>query len=438
MAKKIVVIGGGFAGYNFIKYVGDSGYQITLVDRNNYIFFPPLLYQVATGFLEPSNISYPYRKMIRNKKNLRFKMGELLRINSEEKQVILSTGSLEYDYLVLATGTETNYFGMENVKSGAIPMKTINDAIEMRNYLLKQMERATTLTHNQDALRRILNIVVVGGGPTGVEISGMLAEMVASVFNKDYPEIRNSGVPIQIYLIDGAQQLLSPMSTRSQEDTLKDLKRLGVHIVLGSYVKDYIDHTVILANGTKIETENLIWAAGITSSVFDGLPSDVYGPGKRLICDAQNQLVSVNDIYAIGDTSFQTTDSNFPKGHPQVAQVALQQGKNLASNFNRMLSGKDFVPFHYKDKGSMAVIGRNMAVADLPPKLHFNGFIAYFIWGVIHLLSLIHYRNRFTTFYNWVVAYFTKDQALRMIIRPETKGGQRKGPSKNIEEISKI
>ena len=421
MGKKVVVIGGGFAGYNFIRYLDHLDYSITLVDRNNYIFFPPLLYQVATGFLEPSNISYPYRKMIRNRKNISFKMGELVRVLPGEKRVELTTGILEYDELIIATGTETNYFGMQNVKNNAIPMKTINDAIEMRNYLLRQMERATTMLDDPESLRRILNIVVVGGGPTGVEISGMLAEMVTSVFRKDYPEIRNSGVPIQIYLVDGAEQLLKPMSVRAQQNTFKNLEQLGVKILLGSYVKDYIDHEVVLANGTVIATDNLIWAAGITASAFEGLPDEAYRAGKRLMTDAYNQVAGLPNIYAIGDTSILTSDAAFPNGHPQVAQVALQQGKNLANNFKRKLSGKAPVPFKYHDKGSMAVIGRNMAVADLPPNLHFKGFIAYFIWGFIHLVSLVHYRNRFTTFYNWVVAYFTKDQALRMIIRPGTK-----------------
>lgn len=431
MKKKIVVIGGGFAGFNFIKNLNHSEYSITLVDRNNYIFFPPLLYQVATGFLEPSNISYPYRKMIRNRDNLSYKMGELVEILTDEKRVLLTTGELDYDYLVLGTGTETNYFGIENVKNKAIPMKTINDAIEMRNYLLSQMEKATTLLHDPKRLRKILNIVVVGGGPTGVEISGMLAEMVTSVFRKDYPEIRNSGTAIQIFLIDGTQQLLSPMSKQSQENTYKDLKKLGVNIMLGNYLKDYVDDKVIMSNGDEIETENLIWAAGITSSVFEGLPAEVYGRGKRLITDAYNQVVGCSNIYAIGDTCIQITDKSFPDGHPQVAQVALQQGKNLATNFKRLLTGKELVSFTYKDKGSMAVIGRNMAVADLPPNLHFKGFIAYFIWGFIHLISLVHYRNRFTTFYNWVVAYFTRDQALRMIIRPVAKG---KGIAEPIRE----
>lgn len=421
MKKRIVVIGGGFAGYNFIKNLNHPDYHIVLVDRNNYLFFPPLLYQVATGFLEPSNISYPYRKMIRNRRNISFKMGELIRIEPDKKRILLTTGELDYDYLVLATGTESNYFGMANVKNNAIPMKTINDAIEMRNYLLNQMERATTMLDNPGQLRKILNIVVVGGGPTGVEISGMLAEMVASVFYKDYPEIKNTGVPIQIFLIDGQSQLLSPMSRASQVNTYRDLKNLGVNIILGCSVKDYTDNQVELTDGTYIETENLIWAAGITGSFFEGIPKEFYGRGKRLIVDAYNQIIGLSDIYAIGDNCIQTTDKSFENGHPQVAQVALQQGKNLAYNFINVIKAKALHPFTYKDKGSMAVIGRNKAVADLPPKLHFRGFIAYFIWGFIHLISLVHYRNRFTTFYNWVVAYFTKDQALRMIIRPETK-----------------
>jgi len=348
-------------------------------------------------------------------------MGELIRIEPDKKRILLTTGELDYDYLVLATGTESNYFGMENVKNNAIPMKTINDAIEMRNYLLNQMERATTMLDNPGQLRKILNIVVVGGGPTGVEISGMLAEMVASVFYKDYPEIKNTGVPIQIFLIDGQSQLLSPMSRASQVNTYRDLKNLGVNIILGCSVKDYTDNQVELTDGTYIETENLIWAAGITGSFFEGIPKEFYGRGKRLIVDAYNQIIGLSDIYAIGDNCIQTTDKSFENGHPQVAQVALQQGKNLAYNFINVIKAKALHPFTYKDKGSMAVIGRNKAVADLPPKLHFRGFIAYFIWGFIHLISLVHYRNRFTTFYNWVVAYFTKDQALRMIIRPETK-----------------
>lgn len=421
MAKRIVIIGGGFAGLNLVKNIKGNDYQVTLVDRNNYIFFPPLLYQVATGFLEASNISYPYRKMLRNKTNLRFKMGEVLRLVPEENKIVLSTGELEYDYLVFATGTVTNYFGIENVKKKAIPMKTVNDALEMRNYILSQVERATTFIHDKNKLNKTLSIVVAGGGPTGVEISGMLGEMWNSVFRKDYPEFEKAQIQNHIYLVDGAPQLLSPMSKKSQEDTFKALEKLGVKIILNTQVTDYADDKVLLSNGQIIETENLIWAAGVTAQVFEGIPQACYGRGKRLITDAFNKVEGLENVYALGDTCIQTTDTNFAEGHPQVAQVALQQGKNLAKNFARLSKNKALIPFAYKDKGAMAIIGRNKAVADLPPNLHFKGFVAWFIWIFIHLVSLVHYRNKITTLYNWVVSYFTKDQALRMIIRPFVK-----------------
>ncbi|WP_214228301.1 NAD(P)/FAD-dependent oxidoreductase [Pedobacter sp. B4-66] len=418
MKKRIIIIGGGFAGLNVARNIDNKEYQITLVDRNNYIFFPPLLYQVATGFLEPSSISYPYRKMLRNKSNLNFKLGEVLNVIPEQNKIILTTGELEYDYLVFATGTETNYFGMENVEKKAIPMKTINDALEMRNYFLRQLERATTFTSYKNRLKKVLTIVVAGGGPTGVEISGMLAEMQTSVFRKDYPEFEKVRIQSHIYIVDGSAQLLSPMSKKSQDDTYRKLEEMGVKIILNAQVTDYVDDKVILSNGQFIETENLIWAAGVTSQLFNGIPSEYYGRGRRLITDAHNKIEGLKNIYAVGDTSIQTTDSDFPGGHPQVAQVALQQGKNLANNFNRLLRNKPLTPFKYNDRGSMAIIGRNKAVADIPPNLHFKGFIAWVLWIFIHLISLVHYRNRITTVYNWIVAYFTKDQALRMMIRP--------------------
>ncbi len=421
MTKRIVIIGGGFAGLNLATNIKSNKYHITLVDRNNYIFFPPLLYQVATGFLEPGNISYPYRKMLRNKSNINFKLGEISEVLPEQNKVLLTTGELEYDYLVFATGTETNYFGMESVKKKAIPMKTINDAIEMRNYILKQMEVATTLISDKEKLHKKMTIVVAGGGPTGVEISGMIAEMQTSVIRKDYPEFEKAGVQSDIYLVDGAAQLLTPMSKKSQDDTFKALTKLDVKVILNAQVKDYTGDKVYLSNGQIIETENLIWAAGVTAQVFNGIPKESYGPGKRLITDSNNKVEGLQNVYAIGDTCLQTTDSNFPNGHPQVAQVALQQGKNLAKNFTRIAENNSLVSFKYKDKGSMAIIGRNKAVADIPPKLHFNGFIAWVIWIFIHLISLVHYRNKVTTLFNWITSYFTKDQALRMIIRPTVK-----------------
>ncbi|HFK5529393.1 TPA: NAD(P)/FAD-dependent oxidoreductase [Elizabethkingia anophelis] len=419
MVKKIVIIGGGFAGINLVNNLKKRGYHITLVDRNNYLFFPPLLYQVATGFLEPSSISYPYRKMLQHKSFIHFKMGEVRRIIPHENRIILSAGELSYDYLVLATGTKTNYFGLENVKSKSIPMKNIDDALEMRNYILEQLEKATTLYSDQKELRKALTIVVAGGGPTGVEISGMLAEMKTSVFKKDYPELNQIGVKGNIYLIDGASTLLSPMSKQSQQSTYESLKKLGVNIILNTIVSDYHDDKVFLSNGEIIESKNLIWAAGVISQTFEGLSMECYGKGKRLITNAYHQVLGYNNIFALGDTCILMNDPKYPQGHPQVAQVALQQGKNLAHNFRLLLKKKPLKPFLYHDKGSMAIIGRNKAVADLPSGISFKGFIAWFIWVFIHLISLVRYRNRVTTLSNWIVAYFTKDQALRMIIRPK-------------------
>lgn len=421
MVKHIVIIGGGFAGLNLVKKLKSKKYNVTLVDRNNYTFFPPLLYQVATGFLEPSNISYPYRKMFRNRSNLNFKLGEVVRINPKKNKIVLTTGELQYDYLVIATGTETNYFGMENVRKKAIPMKTINDALEMRNYILKQLERATTFTSDSDRLKKILNIVIAGGGPTGVEISGILAEMQLSVFRKDYPEFEEVALKSNIYVVDGSSQLLSPMSQKAQENTYEALKRMGVKIILNAQVTDYINDEVLLSNGEKIETENLIWTAGVTSQVFEGISSKCYGKGRRLMTDAYNKVKGLKNVYAIGDTCIQTTDKSFPSGHPQVAQVALQHSNNLAKNFMALAKKKSLTSFKYNDKGAMAIIGRNKAVADIPGNYHFKGFFAWLIWIFVHLVSLVHYRNKITTLYNWIISYFTKDQALRMMIRPLKK-----------------
>lgn len=417
---KIVIIGGGFAGLNLAKeLVNQNEIQVTLVDKNNYNFFPPLIYQVATAFLEPSSISYPFRKLFAGKKNLQFRLGNLVKVIPSENKIILNNGELEYDYLVFATGAETSYFGMENVKKNAIPMKTLNDAIVMRNTLLKNLEKAAICTDKRER-RKLLTIVVAGGGPTGVEVSGMFAEMRKNILLKEYPEL--STTASNIYLVDGANALLSPMSKESQEDTLEAITKLGVVVKLNTTVTDYIDDVVYFANGETIKTKNLIWAAGVTAKVFEGIPAESYGRGRRMATDAFNKVNATENIYAIGDTCIQLTDEHFPNGHPQVAQVAIQQGINLAKNFIAMTQNKPLKPFVYNDKGSMAIIGKNKAVVDLPkPKMHFKGFFAWVIWLFIHLISLITYRNRIKTFYNWMIAYFAKDQSLRMIIRPDKK-----------------
>lgn len=414
--QHIVIVGGGFAGINLINHLDSSlPYEITLVDRNNYNFFPPLLYQVATGFLEPSNISFPFRKMFQEKKNVRFRMGELLEIFPTEKKILLSTGELHYDYLVLATGTMTNFFGNDRVREKALPMKTINDALEMRNYLLMLAEAAASVTDAEER-KKFSNIVVAGGGPTGVEISGMLAEMKKSILVKDYPELNAEN--IHIYLIDMSPAVLMPMSRKAQENTYKTLINLGVIIKLKVGVKDYQDEQVILTDGETIQSKTLIWTAGVTAQRFKGVPETSYNKRNRLMVNEFNMVEGMNAIYAIGDTCVQSGDPAFPEGHPQLAQVAIQQGTRLAKNFARMEGNKPLQSFRYKDKGSMAIIRRNKAVADLPGKVFFKGFFAWLIWLFVHLFSLISYRNRVKTLYNWGTSYFTRDQSLRMIIRP--------------------
>lgn len=417
---QIVIIGGGFAGINLAKeLVNQKGIEVILVDKNNYNFFPPLIYQVATGFLEPSSISYPFRKFFAGKKNLQFRLGELQKVIPAENKIILNNGELNYQYLVFATGAETSYFGMENVKKNAIPMKTLNDAIEMRNALLKSLEKAAICKDIHER-RKHLTIVVAGGGPTGVEVSGMFAEMRKNILLKEYPELKTSAS--NIYLVDGGNSLLSPMSKESQSDTLEAVTQLGVVVKLNTKVVDYKDDTVFFADGKIIQTKNLIWAAGVMAREFEGIPPESYGRGKRMATDPYNKVNATVNIYAIGDTCIQTSDADFPAGHPQLAQVAIQQGLNLAENFKRMIQNKPLKPFKYNDKGSMAIIGKNKAVVDLPkPKMHFKGFLAWMIWLFIHLMSLITYRNRLNTFYHWMIAYFSKDQSLRMIIRPDKR-----------------
>jgi len=417
--KHIVIIGGGFAGINLAQNIakGDN-FRITLVDRNNYNFFPPLLYQVATAFLEASNISYPFRKLFRDKKNVSFRNAEFMSVNPAENMVSLSNGMLSYDYLVFATGAQTNYFGMDNVQKNALPMKTLNDALELRNHILQQLEEASCSTDLQE-IKKKLTVVVAGAGPTGVEVSGMLAEMNANIFAKDYPELNKLGFAGEIYLVDGGANVLAPMSASSQDVTYNALEKMGVKILLNSQVKDYDGETVILNNGTRIESRTLVWAAGVSASDFKGLPAGSYGRAHRLIVDNYNRISGLANCFAIGDTCILSGDENYRDGHPQLAQVAIQQGKNLAINFTKIIQGKASIPFKYTDKGSMAIISRNKAVVDLPrPKLHINGFIAWLLWVFVHLTSLVSYRNRIKTLYNWTGAYFSKDQSLRMIIRP--------------------
>ncbi|MFD1096648.1 NAD(P)/FAD-dependent oxidoreductase [Salegentibacter chungangensis] len=420
MKTRVVVIGGGFAGLNFIRSIDDSrDFDVTLVDRNNYNFFPPLIYQVATGFLEPSSISHPFRKLFGNKRNVHFWLGEFQEVKPDENKVIISDKELDYDILVLATGTKTNYFGLDNVRKNAIPMKTLDDALNMRNLLLQRIEMATK-TKDIKEKEDWVTMVIAGGGPTGVEVSGMFAEMRRSIIAKEYPELND--VHGKIYLVNGGDSLLAPMSEESQSYTYEALKNLGVKIKLNTRVTDFDGENVSLKDGSYIRSKNLIWATGVTAMKFPGIPEETYGPGNRLKVDACNKIENSSNIYALGDTCIMTSDKAFPEGHPQLAQVAKQQGEHLAKNLKKINKGKEPEDFVYNDKGIMAIIGRSKAVAEIPkPKMNLKGLPAWLIWSLIHLFALVNRHDRLRTFYNWTIAYFTRNQDLRMIIRPKDR-----------------
>lgn len=415
-AKKIVVVGGGFAGLELVKQLGNSdAYHITLVDSNNYNFFPPLIYQVSTGFMEPSAISYPFRKILRKLKNARFRLGSLERVMPEESKILLSNGELEYDILVMATGTESNFFGNRNIEKYSLPMKTISDALSLRNVILTRLDRATRI-HDGEERKKYLTFVIAGAGPTGVELSGILAEMKTTIIIKDYPELQVTDIG-QIHLIDGQDSVLAAMSKNAQTYTAKKLSELGVNLTMNTLVNDFDGETVQLSNGSEIPSKNLIWAAGVSAKTFEGFPKDSFGAGKRLKTNSFNQVHLCENIYALGDCALVVGDENYPKGHPQLAQPALQQAKNLADNLKR--KDQNWKPFRYTDKGSLAIIGRNKAVLDFPgQKQSLKGFSAWLIWIFVHIMGLVNFKNKVRTLYNWLGYYIYKDQYFRMIIKP--------------------
>ena len=417
--KHIVIVGGGFAGLELVKVLNRSDkYKITLVDMNNYNFFPPLLYQLAAGFMEPSSISYPFRRLFRKYKNARFRMATLREVVPSENKLILSNGELHYDVLVMATGAESNFFGNKDVEEKAMPMKTVGDALMLRNLVYTRLERATR-TEDKELRRKLLSFAIAGAGPTGVELSGIFAEMKQNIMRKDYPELTYDDLG-DIYLIDGQNTVLAPMSKKAQAYTEKILLKKGVKLKLGVQVTDFLNDEVYLSDGTILDARNLIWAAGISAKTFKGIDDKQYlGRGRRMKTDAYNKMEGFENIYAIGDSSIMTADPLFPQGHPQLAQVAIQQANNLGKNFN-----KDFVnptPFSYVDKGSMAIIGRNQAVADLPKHIFLKGFVAWAIWAFIHIMSLVNFRNKLKALYNWIGYYISKDQSYRMVLRPTEK-----------------
>lgn len=412
----IVVIGGGFAGLNFVKKLFDNPFfRITVVDKNNYNYFTPLLYQVATSFLEPASISYPFRKLFKRKAG--FIMASLLRVDTKSNIAYLSNGSeLHYNYLVFAAGSKPNFFGNEVFRQKALVLKQIDDALEMRNAIVRSLENASI---EEDVMERQkwLTVVIAGGGPTGVELAGMLAEMKEHIA-LEYPEMKD--VLPEVYLVDPAPNLLGPMSDKSHRAAKDVLTKSGVHIKLNTHIVSYENDSIYLSDGDVIDAKTMIWAAGVIANTFEGISGDSLGKGNRMITDEFNKVIGYDNVFAIGDISIQHGDKAYPVGHPQLAQPAIQQGKTLARNIAAIQWGHAMKPFRYFDRGDMAIIGRKYAVADLfKNKIHIGGIPGLLAWLFIHLISLVNYNNKFKTLYSWTIAYLTSDQSLRMIFRTE-------------------
>lgn len=414
---RIVVIGGGFAGISFIKKLQKEKVQIILFDRHNYHTFQPLLYQVSTAGLEPDSIAYPLRKIFRKNVDFHFRMAEVEAIQAENNTIHTSIGSLHYDFLVIATGTRTNFFGNENIAENSMPMKTVPQALNIRSLMLQNIEKADITTDERER-KRLLNFVIAGAGPTGVELAGALAEFRKGILENDYPELEEE--EMNVHLIEGLDRVLPPMSEQASEKAQKFLEKLGVQIHLETFISDYDGKTVTTKDGQKFETATFIWAAGVTGAPIKGINGEaLIEKANRYKVDEFNKIKGFENIYALGDIALMETEE-YPKGHPQVAQPAIQQGKHLGKNFRKMLKDKNMEPFEYFDKGTMATVGRNKAVVDMG-KLHFGGAIAWFLWMFVHLWFLVGFRNRVVTFFNWTYSYINYDRAARLIIRPFKK-----------------
>ncbi|WP_147679108.1 NAD(P)/FAD-dependent oxidoreductase [Algibacter pacificus] len=412
--EKVVIIGAGFAGLRLAQdLINHPNYEVYLIDKQNYHQFQPLMYQVATARLEPASISFPLRKVFQKAKNVRIRITEVSEINFDDQFVETPIGNFDYQHLVIAIGCTTNYFGNKNLQDFAYPMKTIPEAIQLRNRILQTFENALNTT-DTDKLQTLLNFVIVGGGPTGVELAGALAEMKTHILPKDYPDKDFSR--LTIYLLEGSPHTLSPMSKGSQKMSQKYLEELGVSVITNTFVKDYDGTVVTLNTGKTINSKNVIWAAGVTGNVIKGFPESCITRGNRLIVNRQNEVIGLKQVYALGDISYMETPKH-PKGHAQVASVALQQASLLAENLTRMVKNKPLKDYEYTDKGSMATIGKRKAVVDLP-KFSFQGKLAWFTWMFIHLMLILSIKNKLLIFMNWMISYFNNDSTLRIIMKP--------------------
>lgn len=413
--KRVVIVGGGLGGLRLAEDLYGSGMQVVLIDKNNFHQFPPLIYQIASAGIDPSSISFPFRQIFRKRKEFYFRMAEARMVDTEKKILQTSIGKIDYDYLVLAAGATTNFFGNKNIEEWAIPMKTVPEAMGLRNALLSNFERALTCATEEER-QELLNVVIVGGGATGVEIAGALSEMKHYVIPYDYPDMDSS--LMHIYLIEAGDRLLAGMSQDSSKKAYDFLKSMGVDIQFGKMVTDYRDHKVIMKDGTEIPTRTFLWVSGIRANAMPGISEDHLGRGFRFKVDQFNRIPGLNDVFAIGDQCLQTTDPAYPNGHPQVAQVAIQQAKNLAKNIKRINEGhaddNSLTPFKYNNLGSMATIGRNKAVVEIG-KFHSQGFFAWILWLVVHLRSILGVKNKMMVLLNWLWKYVSYNDSIRMI-----------------------
>lgn len=411
--RRVVVVGGGLGGLKLVSSLRDTDFQVVLVDKNNYNQFPPLIYQVASAGLEPSNISFPFRRLFQGWKNFFFRMAEVQHIDTEEKAIKTSIGTIHYDDLVLAAGATTNFFGNKNIEASALPMKSVSESMRLRNTILQNLERAET-EDNEARKQALMNIAIVGGGPSGVEIAGVLAEMKQTILPRDYPDLDTSCM--HIYLINATPRLLGAMSERSSREAEKALKELGVKVMTNCMVTDYVDKELVLKDGQRISAETVIWVSGIKANNIDGIPTESIGHAGRILVDRFNRVKGLKDVYAIGDQCIVEADEAYPYGHPQLAQVAIQQAKTLAKNLIRQEKGETEQPFSYHNLGTMATIGRKKAVVEIG-KLKFGGFFAWLLWLIVHLRSILGVKNKTIVFLNWMWSYMNYKQSLRLILK---------------------
>ena len=413
-SKRVVIAGCGFAGLTFARKLKKSGFQVVLIDKHNYHQFPPLFYQVASAGLEAASILFPIRKIFQKYKNFHIRKAEIKSVDREKNLLHTSEGELFYDYLVIAMGATNAFFGSKDMEENANGMKTIAEVLDLRNTLLMNFEKAV-MTSDATERSKHLNIVIIGGGPSGVEIAGALSEMNRYILAKDYPELRDT--PAKIHLVEAAPRVLAVMSEKSSSKAQSFLERSGVHVLTGTKVTGCTADEVTLSTGQKIPASLIIWTAGIRGNSIGGLDPETITKTGRLMTDRYNRIQGCRNIFALGDIAFMT-EEKYPKGHPQVAQVAIQQAELLASNLVLAEKGKEMKEFSYRDLGTMATVGRNLAVVELP-WVHFHGIFAWYVWMFIHLMSIVGVRNRLIIFMNWAWKYLTYDQSTRLILRPK-------------------